>query len=272
MAELARRGVAVTGATQILVNAVVVTATRETAAELRSIAGVKYIVPVGKARPTLDRAVNLMNVPAAWAAVGGESQAGAGIKIGIIDSGIDQNHAGFQDSSLQPPAGFPKGDAAYTNSKVIVARSYVQKDLAPGYAYDPEHRELAATSQPDDYSPRDRMGHGTAIAMIAARGAEHRSPGLDPGRRAQGVPRELQGVRLARSQRLHQFPRRARRARRCARRRHGCGNALDDRRRPEHVRRAARQPSGMRRRVRRLLGRGGDRDQGRDGRGGRGRE
>src|SRR4051794_12687773 len=168
IAELERRGVAVTGATQVLVNAIVVATTRETAAELRKVAGVKYIVPVGKARPALDRAIDLMNVRAAWSAVGGDSQAGAGIKIGIIDSGIDQNHAGFQDPSLRPPAGFPKGDAAYTNNKVIVARSYVQMGLAPGYAFDPTHRELAATSQPDDYSPRDRMGHGTAIAMIAA--------------------------------------------------------------------------------------------------------
>ena len=128
----------------------------------------KYIVPVGKARPTLDRAVNLMNVPAAWSAVGGESQAGAGIKIGIIDSGIDQNHPAFRTRRCSRRQASRKATRAYTNSKVIVARSYVQQDFAPGYAYDPEHPEPAATSQPDDYSPRDRMGHGTAIAMIAA--------------------------------------------------------------------------------------------------------
>ncbi len=175
IAELERRGVAVTGATQVLVNAVVVAATRETAAGLREIPGVRYIVPVGKARPALDRAVNLMNVSAAWSAAGGTGQAGAGIKIGIIDSGIDQNHPGFQDPSLTAPAGFPKGNAGYTNSKVIVARSYVQQDLAPGYAFDPSNPDPATTSQPDDYSPRDRMGHGTAIAMIAA-GTQNTGP------------------------------------------------------------------------------------------------
>src|SRR4051794_32317019 len=40
VAELQRRGVAVTGATQILVNAVIVSATHETAAELRKLPGV----------------------------------------------------------------------------------------------------------------------------------------------------------------------------------------------------------------------------------------
>src|SRR5205085_6299870 len=132
------------------------------------IPGVSYVVPVAKARPTLDRAVGLMNVPGAWSALGGASQAGAGMKIGIIDSGIDQNHPGFQDATLTPPPGFPKGDTAYTNTKVIVARSYVQQDLAPGFAAFPDQTDPASFSQPDDCTPRDRIGHGTAIAMIAA--------------------------------------------------------------------------------------------------------
>jgi uncharacterized protein (TIGR03437 family) len=177
VAELQRRKIAVTGTTQVLVNAVMVAARPENVAGLRQIPGVKYVLPAPLAKPALDRAVALMNVPAAWSALGGASQAGAGVKIGIIDSGIDQNHPGFQDASLTPPAGFPKGDASYTNNKVIVARSYVQKDLAPGYAFDAQNppSDPAAISQPDDYSARDRMGHGTAIAMIAA-GVQNTGP------------------------------------------------------------------------------------------------
>src|SRR5207248_2522701 len=100
-----------------------------------------------------------------WSALGGVSSAGAGIKIGIIDSGIDQSHPGFQDASLTAPAGFPKGDANFTNSKVIVARSYVSMLSIPDPRYD----------TPDDLTPRDRVGHGTAIAMIAA-GAQNTGP------------------------------------------------------------------------------------------------
>ena len=47
---------------------------------------------------------------------------------------------------------FPKGDANYTNNKVIVARSYVALD---SLGYDPA--DPVATSHPDDYSPRDRF-------------------------------------------------------------------------------------------------------------------
>src|SRR5262249_50297387 len=130
--------------------------------QLRTIPGVSYVVRVPRIKPDLDRALELQKVTAAWSASGGAANAGAGIKIGIIDSGIDQNHPGFRDSSLSPPPGFPKGETAYTNSKVIVARSYV-RELAKGFSADPNE-----TSRPDDYTPRDRVGHGTAIAMIAA--------------------------------------------------------------------------------------------------------
>jgi minor extracellular serine protease Vpr len=169
-AALKARKVEMTGANQVLVNAVFVSATHEAALGLRNIPGVAHVVRLPRFKPDLNRALDLQNVRAAWSAPGGDANAGAGIKIGIIDSGIDINHPGFQDPSLAPPAGFPKGNTAYTNQKVIVARSYVQLDSA---GYDPN--DPVATSHPDDYTPRDRMGHGTAIAMIAA-GVQNTGP------------------------------------------------------------------------------------------------
>ena len=157
LAELARRNVKVISTAQTLLNAVFVTATREEAAHLVGMPGVVRVVHLHRYKPALDKAVGLVNIP-----VGGVAGAGAGVRIGIIDSGIDQNHPGFQDSSLTPPSGFPQGDANFTNHKVIVARSYVALDAA---VYD----------TPDDNSPRDHMGHGTAIAMIAA-GVENTGP------------------------------------------------------------------------------------------------
>src|SRR5260370_15102672 len=118
----------------------------------------------------VSKATQLMNAPAAWNLVGGQSKAGAGIKIGILDTGIDQNHPAFQDSCLSFPAGFPKcngsADAcSYPNTKVIVARSYVSQ-IVVGNEADPKNP--AADSIPDDYSPRDHVGHGTAVASAAA--------------------------------------------------------------------------------------------------------
>ncbi|MBC8164533.1 MAG: S8 family serine peptidase [Bryobacteraceae bacterium] len=152
------RGIRVLAAEQTLVNAIFVEAPADAADTLQSIPGVALVERLRPMKRHLNEAVNLMNVPAAWSAVNGAQNAGAGVKIAILDTGIDQNHPAFQDSSLQFPAGFPRGVAGWTNSKVIVARSYV--DMLVGG--DP------ATSRPDDLSPRDRVGHGTAVAMIAA--------------------------------------------------------------------------------------------------------
>ena len=166
--ELASRKIQVTGSATTLVNAVFVAASKDRLAELRALPGVKAVLPVRRYRRNLNRAMDLVNAPAAWNAFGGVQNAGAGVKIGILDSGIDQRHPAFQDSSLPMPAGYPicsGSDCAFTNNKVIVARSYVRQ-LAAGSSPNP-----AADSRPDDYSPRDRDGHGTAVASCAAGGA-----------------------------------------------------------------------------------------------------
>ena len=160
--ELASRKVPVVGSADTLLNAIFVAASSDRVAELKSLPGVKAVVPLRRYRRNLNRAIQLVNVPAAWNALGGIPNAGHGIKIAILDSGIDQAHPAFQDSSLPMPAGFPiftTGDSAFTNNKVIVARSYVRQ-LAAGSS--------PADSRPDDYSARDREGHGTAVASIAA--------------------------------------------------------------------------------------------------------
>jgi minor extracellular serine protease Vpr len=150
--DLASRKIMITGSAETLVNAVFVRIPRERAAVLHSLAGVKHAIWLPPLHRNLNVAVNLVNVPSAWSALsGGMANAGAGVKIAIIDSGIDQTHPAFQDSTLQPPAGFPRGDIAYTNNKIVAARSY-----EPMFAL------------PDDPTPQDRSGHGTALAMIAA--------------------------------------------------------------------------------------------------------
>jgi minor extracellular serine protease Vpr len=164
--ELATRNFTVSGSVNTTLNAMFVVATPARVAELQSLNGVRGVVPLRTYKRTLNRAMPLINAPAAWSAAGGVSNAGAGIKIAIIDSGIDQNHAAFQDSSLSIPTGYPKctpGDCAFTNNKVIVARSYVKM---MGAGSDPKNP--AADSRPDDFSARDRGGHGTAVAAAAA--------------------------------------------------------------------------------------------------------
>jgi len=187
--EFRSRGVRITGSAHTLLNAIFVAAEPDTAAQLKSVAGVIQVARLGRFHLNLDHAVQLINVPAAYSLLGGASNAGAGIKIGLIDTGITATHPAFQNPSLTPPAGFPICQVAavgtngspqwedctasdpanglpvcssvsceFTNNKVIVARSYVAL----------LNSAVAASSRPDDNSPRDRVGHGTATAMAAA--------------------------------------------------------------------------------------------------------
>jgi len=159
---LGERTIRVTGAAQTLVNAVFVAADESRIEELRALPGVVRVERMLPLKRQLDRAVELVGAPAAWNTLGGIQNAGAGVKIGILDSGIDQTHPAFQDPSLRAPAGYPKcqrADCAYTSDKVIVARSYVETLV---------YGEMPEYSRPDDVSPRDRVGHGTAAAAVAA--------------------------------------------------------------------------------------------------------
>jgi len=161
-AEIASRGLVVTGEVDTLLNAVFVASPPERAAELASLPGVSAVLPLRYYKLGLNRAVTLVDAAGAWNALGGVSNAGLGVKVGILDTGIDQTHPAFQDSSLVAPSGFPicnGTDCAFTSNKVIVARSYVNM-LAAGTS--------AADSRPDDLSPRDHTGHGTAVASVVA--------------------------------------------------------------------------------------------------------
>jgi subtilisin family serine protease len=155
-------GAVVLDSTDTVANALLVDMADAKAAQVASLAGVRRVYPVRTFKLLLDRAVVVNKVAEAWNQVGA-GRAGAGVKIAIIDTGIDASHAGFQDSGLVFPASFPKtgaaSDQAYTNGKVIVARSYVS--LLP-------YRD-------PDTSARDHVGHGTAVAMTVA-GARNTGP------------------------------------------------------------------------------------------------
>ncbi|MBM3756424.1 MAG: hypothetical protein FJW38_20840 [Acidobacteria bacterium] len=160
-AAVAARGAREFGSAEVLVNAVFVESSDETAKALREIPGVKYVQEIRGYRLKLNKAHDVIRTAQAWTQFNGQPNAGAGVKIGIIDSGIDHNHPMMRDASLTMPAGYPKcagDDCNYTNSKVIAARSYVDRLV---YAFDGDTR-------PDDLSPRDRVGHGTAAASAAA--------------------------------------------------------------------------------------------------------
>jgi minor extracellular serine protease Vpr len=94
--------------------------------------------------PNLSQSYKIINASDAWTAAGGRANAGAGIKIGDIDTGIDNTHPFFDPTGFSYPAGFPKCDAAdsashhenqncnYVSPKVIVAKVFYNKAKQQG--------------------------------------------------------------------------------------------------------------------------------------------
>ena len=94
--------------------------------------------------PNLSESYKIINASDAWIAAGGRATAGAGIKIGDIDTGIDETHPFFDPTGFSYPPGFPKCDAAdsasrhedqdcnYVSQKVIVAKVFYNKAQQQG--------------------------------------------------------------------------------------------------------------------------------------------
>lgn len=152
---LENEGATIQGSTQIVSNSLIVTVQEDRIATISKMPGVKRVFKARQFKPMLDHAVAVHAVDQVWKQIGID-KAGAGIKIGILDTGVDNNHPSFSGTALTAPAGFPltnaDTDIAYTNGKVIVARSYVS----------------LLDSTDVDNSARDHVGHGTGTAMCAA--------------------------------------------------------------------------------------------------------
>ena len=156
-AETAIRGLGgtITHHYTTVLNGMAVTMNEGAVAQLRRTPGVRGVYPVMRHHAVLDHAVNVHRMTQAWQTLsGGQGSAGAGIKIGIFDSGIDISHPAFHGFSTAIPDGFPlvssNTETANTNNKVIVSRVYSD----PGYI--------------DNQTGVDLFGHGTSVAAIAA--------------------------------------------------------------------------------------------------------
>jgi minor extracellular serine protease Vpr len=126
----------VTGSWDISLNAVGVKLNGESLATIRSSSLVTQAEYEGLYYPTADDPdLGIIDAIAAWSANGngGAADAGKGVRVAIVDTGIDQDHPCFDDAGYTAPAGFPRGETKYTNNKVIVAKVFNNKGNLNGF-------------------------------------------------------------------------------------------------------------------------------------------
>jgi len=151
----------------VVVDGFAVTLPQSELARLEATDGVARVYPSVSYSGQRASTPGFIGAPALWGPT--LATAGNGMKIGIIDDGIDRTHPYFSPKSYRMPRGFPKGRRSFTSAKVIVARAFAPR--TPKWRY---------ASRPFDplYS-----GHATHVAGIAA--GNHRTKAK--GSRISGV-------------------------------------------------------------------------------------
>ncbi len=150
----------------------------------------------------VDPDLSLINAISAWGA-GGAAAAGAGVKVAVIDSGIDYSHPCF-DGSGYPAFSGSAGDSRYTNSKVIVAKVFNMRAKARGYVAFPgagqEHgTHVAGTIACEPLTPAQVNGAAipygvTGVAPAAQLGNYNVFPGDVTNARSEDILNALQAA------------------------------------------------------------------------------
>jgi subtilisin family serine protease len=123
---------------------------------LSRIAGVSSVYPdvaYSGASAQLANSPQLIGADQLWG-LPDFSTAGQGMKIGIVDEGVDQAHPYFDPTGYAYPPGFPKGVAGFTTPKVIAAHAFAPPGETWQYARTP-------------FDPVN-SDHATHVAGIAA--------------------------------------------------------------------------------------------------------
>lgn len=141
-------------------------ALRVDAAQLDEIRGLPSVKAVHRLVPkyrTNDTSVPFINAPSVWTA--GSGNTGKGIRIGVIDTGIDYLHSDFGG----PGTGYSGNDPTvagdvpnFPGDKIAGGYDFVGDD------YDPSSNDPAVWLPHPDPDPMDPEGHGTHVSGTIA--------------------------------------------------------------------------------------------------------
>ncbi|MEP6918767.1 MAG: S8 family serine peptidase, partial [Acidobacteriota bacterium] len=162
---------------QVVLNAVSMIVPQESVQDLKRMPGVKGVYPDSKQQLQTMQSPAYISAPALWAQLGGQSNAGEGVVIGVLDSGVWPEHPSLADPG---PGGVGYSPAVGWNGAPCQFGSITPND--PGFACNNKligARRMMSTYDsietllPGEFaSARDDSGHGTHIATVSAGNAD----------------------------------------------------------------------------------------------------
>jgi subtilisin family serine protease len=132
---------------QVLVNGFAVRVPYERLPDLLEVEAAERVYPSYTYKLDVNRGPAVLGGPAFAGLTGAR---GDGVKVAVVDDGVDHEHPFFEPAGFSYPPGFPKGQTGSTTPKVIVARGFAGPN---------------ANATPLD---RDRSFHGTHVAGVIA--------------------------------------------------------------------------------------------------------
>ncbi|MGK4583116.1 S8 family serine peptidase [Kitasatospora sp. HPMI-4] len=178
--------------THTLLTGIAVAAPPARLAALRRLPGVRAVHPITLKHRSNGYSVPLTGAPALWSGTAGlPGNTGEGVRVGVIDSGIDYTHADFggpgTEAAFRSASGARTAPAGlFPSAKVVGGKDLVGDDYDP----DPQAEHPQPVPHPGD-NPLDcaANGHGTHVAgTVAGLGVTTAGrtytgpyrPGLDP--------------------------------------------------------------------------------------------
>ena len=161
-------GLAVRHRYSVVLDGLAVVVPRGELAKLEGTDGVARVYPSVAYHALRSSSPGFIGAPALWGP--NLATAGRGMKIGIIDDGVDRTHPYFNPHGYRMPRGFPKGRRAFTSAKVIVARAFAPRRPIWRYAHRPfdpinsQHATHVAGIAAGNYRTRAR---GSRISGVA---------------------------------------------------------------------------------------------------------